>query len=71
MQDTLRRFPHAAVVLELHLWRDPPQAVGLLHEIERAGYLLRSINYEGEVGPTDPDTILARPQEHWALWLQR
>jgi FkbM family methyltransferase len=25
MQKTLRRFPHAAVVLELHLQRDPPQ----------------------------------------------
>ncbi|MFN4261634.1 MAG: FkbM family methyltransferase [Gemmataceae bacterium] len=71
MQQTLRRFPHAAVVLELHLQRDPPQTVGLLHEIERAGYLLRSINYEGEVVPVEPDMILAQPQEHWTLWLWR
>jgi FkbM family methyltransferase len=69
MQVTLRRFPHAAVVLELHLRRDPPQAVGLLHEIERAGYQLRHINYEGEIVPTDADTILAQPQEHWTLGL--
>jgi FkbM family methyltransferase len=71
MQQTLHRFPHAAIVLELHLQRDPPQTVGFLHEIERAGYLLRSINYEGEVVPVGADTILAQPQEHWTLWVQR
>lgn len=71
MQRTLRRFPQAIVVLELHLERDPPQTVGFLHEIERAGYPLRSINYEGEVAPVEADTILAQPQEHWTLWLQR
>jgi FkbM family methyltransferase len=71
MQDTLPRFPRAAVVLELHVQRDPPQTIGFLHEIARAGYKLRSINYEGEVVPTDAATILAKPQEHWTLWLQR
>ncbi|ADV62994.1 methyltransferase FkbM family [Isosphaera pallida ATCC 43644] len=71
MQRTLRRFPHAAVVLELHLQRDPPQTVGFLHEIERAGYPLRVITYEGEVVSADAATILARPQEHWILWLVR
>jgi FkbM family methyltransferase len=71
MQKSLRRFPHAAVVMELHLQRDPPQTVDFLHEIERAGYLLRSINYEGEVVPVEADTILAQPQEHWTLLLQR
>jgi hypothetical protein len=71
MKESLRRFPHAAVVLELHLQRDPPQTVGFLHEIERAGYPLRSINYEGEIAPADAATILAQPQEHWTLWLQK
>jgi FkbM family methyltransferase len=71
MQKTLRRFPNAAVVLELHLQRDPPQTVGLLHEIERAGYQRRSINYEGEIVPTGAGTVLAQPQEHWTLWLLR
>jgi len=71
MQETLRRFPHVAVVLELHLQRDPPQAVGLLHQLQRAGYALRAIGYEGDLVPTDPDTILAHPQEHWTLWLQK
>jgi FkbM family methyltransferase len=71
MQATLHRFPHAAVVLELHLQRDPPQTVGILHEIERAGYSLRSINYEGEVVAVGADTILVQPHEHWTLWLQR
>jgi FkbM family methyltransferase len=71
MQESLRRFPNAAVVLELHLQRDPPQTIGFLHEIGRAGYPLRSINYEGEVLPTDTATILAQPQEHWTLWLQK
>lgn len=71
MQQTLRRFPHTVVVLELHLQRDPRQTVGILHEIERAGYPLRSINYDGEVVPVEADTILAQPQEHWTLYLQR
>ena len=71
MQKTLLRFPHAAVVLELHLQRDPPQAVNLLHQIEHAGYALRAINYEGEVVPTEAATILANLQEHWILWLQK
>jgi FkbM family methyltransferase len=71
MQKTLRRFPHAVVIMELHLQRDPPQAVSLLHQVERAGYHLRAINYEGEVVPTEAATILGQPQEHWTLWLQR
>jgi FkbM family methyltransferase len=71
MQETLRRFPRAAIVLELHLQRDPPQTIGFLHKIERVGYKLRSINYEGEVVPTDAATVLAKPQEHWTLWLQQ
>lgn len=70
MQKTLSRFPHAAVVLELHLQRDPRQTIGLLHQIERAGYALRTINYEAEVVPVDANTILAQPHEHWTLWLQ-
>jgi FkbM family methyltransferase len=71
MQETLRRFPHAAVVLELHLQRDPPQTVNLLHQVDRAGYRRRAINYEGEVVPTKAATILGQPQEHWTLWLLR
>lgn len=71
MQKTLRRFPHAAVVMELHLQCDPPQAVSLLHLIERAGYALRKVGYEGDIVPTDAATILAQPQEHWTLWLLR
>ena len=71
MQQTLRRFPHAAIVLELHLQRDPPQTVSLLHQIERAGYALRTVGYEGDIVPTDAATILAQPQEHWTLWLLR
>lgn len=71
MQNVLQRFPHAAVVMELHLRRDPPQTVGLLHQIESAGYRLQCVSYEGEIVPTDADTILAQPQEHWTLWLRR
>lgn len=61
MQATLKRFPHAASLIELYLQRDPPQTVGFLHQIERAGYLLRSVNYEGEVVPTEAATILGPP----------
>jgi hypothetical protein len=71
MQRMLRRFPHAAVVLELHLQRDRPQTVSLLHQIERAGYALRTVGYEGDIVSADAATILAQPQEHWTLWLQR
>jgi hypothetical protein len=58
---TLRRFPHALIVMELHLQRDPPQAVSLFHQIERAGYALRTINYEGEMVPAEGAAILAQP----------
>ena len=71
MRQTLNRFPHVTVVMELHLQRGPAQTAGLLHKIERAGYPLRSINYEDEVVPVDADTILAQPQEYWTLWLVR
>jgi FkbM family methyltransferase len=71
MQKTLRRFPHAAVVLELHLQRDPPQVTSFLRQLERDGFGLRYINYEGEVVATDSATVLANPQEHWTLWLLR
>ncbi|MBM3982760.1 MAG: FkbM family methyltransferase [Planctomycetes bacterium] len=70
MQEALRRFPHVAVVMELHLQRDLPQTVDLLHQIERAGFALRCIDYDGEVVSTDAATILAQPQEHWTLWLK-
>ncbi len=69
MQQTLRRFPHAAIVLELHLQRDLPQTVGFLHQLEINGYALRYVNYDGDVEPVDAETILAHPQEHWILWL--
>lgn len=71
MQATLRRFPHAAVVLELHLQRDPPQTVGFLHYLQRSGYSLHSIGYEGDLLATDPNSIVAKAQEHWTLWLQK
>jgi FkbM family methyltransferase len=71
MQRTLQRFPQAAVLVELHQLRDPPQAVSFLYHIEQAGYVLRYINYEGDIVPTDAATILGQPQEHWILWLRK
>lgn len=71
MQKTLRRFPHAAVLVELHLERDPPQITSFLHQLERSGYSLRFVNYDGDVVPTDSATIVANSQEHWILWLQK
>lgn len=71
LQKTLLRFPQAIVVLELHLERDPPQTLSLLHQIEAAGYALRTINYEGEIVETDRAAILGQPQEHWTLWLKK
>lgn len=71
MQVTLRRFPHTIVVLERHLHRDPPQTLSLVHQIESAGYLLRVINYDGEIVETDRAAVLSQPKEHWTLWLCR
>jgi FkbM family methyltransferase len=71
MQKTLRRFPHAAVVLELHLQRDPPQVTSFLHQLERDGHSLCYLNYEGDIATTDAATIVANPHEHWMLWVQR
>lgn len=70
MQKTLLRFPRAVVVLELHLQRDPPQTLGLLHRLERE-YDLRAVNYEGDIERIDAATVLAHPGEHWTLWLHR
>jgi FkbM family methyltransferase len=70
MPETLRRFPHAAILLDLHLQRDPPQVTSFLHQLERSGYDLRFVNYDGDVVPTDPATIVANPQAHRMLWPQ-
>jgi FkbM family methyltransferase len=71
MQETLRRFPTVAVTIELHLQRDPPQVTSLLHQLEREGYSLRHLNYDGDIAPTNAATIVANPQDHWMLWIQR
>jgi FkbM family methyltransferase len=70
MQETLKRFTAVAVAIELHLQRDPPQVTSFLHQLERDGYGLRYLNYDGDIAPTDPATIVANPQEHWMLWIQ-
>jgi hypothetical protein len=57
----LHRFPQRCGESVLHLHRDPPQAVNLLHEVERAGQLLRAINDEGEVVSIEAATILGQP----------
>jgi FkbM family methyltransferase len=69
MQQTLQRFPHAAVAIELHLERDPPQITSFLHQLARSGYSLHHVNYDGDVVPIDLATIVANPREHWMLWL--
>lgn len=61
----------AAVLVELHLQRNPVQVVRFLHQLERRGYALHFVNYEGDVVPTDAATILDQPQERWTLWLLR
>jgi len=71
MQQMLKRFPHAVVLVELHLQRDPPQTTSFLHQLERSGYSIRFVNYDGQITATDAATILANPQEHWMLWIHR
>lgn len=71
MQATLKRFPTVAVAIQLHLQRDPPQVTSFLHQLERDGYSLRYLNYDGDIAQTNPATIVANPQEHWMLWEQR
>ncbi|GIW78778.1 MAG: hypothetical protein KatS3mg105_0585 [Gemmatales bacterium] len=69
MQKTLKRFPQAVVVMELHQHRELKRSAELLRQIEQDGYSFRRINYEGEVGPVSSATILERPWEHWAVWM--
>jgi FkbM family methyltransferase len=69
MQTLRARFPQAAVVMELHLQRDPHQIASFLHELQHQCEL-RYINYAGEIAPANVEVILASPQEHWTLWLQ-
>jgi len=69
MQETLKRLPHAAVLVEPHLQRDPPQVTSFLHQLERDGHTLRYLNYDGEIAATDAAFIVANAQEHWMLWL--
>jgi FkbM family methyltransferase len=71
MQKTLRRFPCMAVVIELHMSENPHLTLAWLHEIERCGYQLRHINYDGDIVPVAIGDILSNPQEHWMLWLQK
>ncbi|MGQ0431802.1 MAG: FkbM family methyltransferase [Microthrixaceae bacterium] len=71
MQETLKRFPAVAVAIELHLQRDPPQVTSFLHQLEQEGYSLRHLNYDGDIAFTDAATIVANPQEHWMLWVQK
>jgi len=59
------------VLIELHLQRDLPRVTSFLHQLERDGYGLRYLNYEGDIAATDPATIVANPQEHWMLWMQK
>lgn len=60
-----------AVLVELHLQRDPPQVASFLHQLERSGYSLHFVNYDGDLVPTGAETILDNPQEHWTLRLVR
>ncbi|MCX7702061.1 MAG: FkbM family methyltransferase [Gemmataceae bacterium] len=69
MQQTLRRFPDAVIVVELHLQRNSLGLEAFLRQVQNEGYALRSINYAGDIVPVDTDTILNQPQEHWTLWL--
>jgi hypothetical protein len=71
MQSMLLRVSQMIVVLKRHLQRDPPQVTSFLHQMERSGYRLRFVNYDWDLVPTDPGTIVANPQGNWMLWMQR
>lgn len=70
MRRTRERFPQVAIVMELHLPRDPENASQLLSAIQRDGYTLRAINYAGKIVATTEGLVLGRPEEHWTLWLE-
>lgn len=71
MQGTLGRFLRAALLVARRLQRNPPQVTRFLHQRERDGRTLRHLNDDGDIAAADPATIVANPQEHWMLWLQR
>jgi hypothetical protein len=60
-QETLKRFPVVAVAIELHPQREPPQVTSSLHQLERDGYALRYLNYDGGITATDRADAKARP----------
>ena len=68
MRETLRHHAGCVVALELHLL---PDTWELLSRIQRGGYALRHVAYDGSVVETTIDDILEHPDEHWMLWLQR
>jgi hypothetical protein len=59
------------VAIELNLQRDPPQVTSFLHQVERDCFGLRCLNDDGDIAIADPATIVANPQEHRMLWMQR
>ena len=68
---TLEANPEVAVVLEVNTGRyeDPPS---FFDEIERAGFRLRYIDFDGEIKPVTLDRLAKeRRGEDWMLYLQR
>jgi FkbM family methyltransferase len=66
-----QRFPGSVLVVELHVGIDRRVVADLLPEIERGGYVLRHVRYDGTVAPITPDAILSRPESGCTLWLTR
>jgi FkbM family methyltransferase len=71
MEETRQKSPHVAIVLELHVLRDPTSTARLIETIQRDGYPLRAIQYDGSLASVSAQRILQRPDEHWTLWVAK
>ena len=72
--------PNAAVVglledavdhLPTGVLRRMPAGFGFGHMLQRDGYVLRHLNYDGDIATTEAAFIVANSQEYWMLWLRR
>ncbi|MEZ6099973.1 MAG: FkbM family methyltransferase [Pirellulaceae bacterium] len=70
MQESLRRFPNAAVVIELHFDRAAGEVHELLGELQRAGKPIRRVADDGRLVLVSGQEIHRAEGQHWTLWVQ-
>ncbi|MCA9241649.1 MAG: FkbM family methyltransferase, partial [Planctomycetales bacterium] len=70
MQESLRRFPNAVDVIELHFDRAAGEVHELLGELQRAGLPIRRVADDGRLVLVSGQEIHRAEGQHWTLWVQ-